>query len=401
MMSVIGGSAILPAAARLPSPNAAGAPGIVRSGRSIESFGARPDASGTKNLAALRRCISACRDDGAPVLVPAGEFALANGGDPIVLDLTRIVRGAPHAIALTGLAGPGQSVLRIEGRSGGLRFEGPTDWFDPVIEGLGFIGGLAGPLVSIGRDDFSDPVNMLRLFDVSIENSFDQGPVAALRLNYIAPGSVAVGLKANGYADGRGRNYGTAIECRQVECMVFAGGAASNAAVGMAIRDGVNFGINVQGFTFENSNVAFSNEVSTSGAHVVIGCQFSAIIDHAIRSSGCNQSQWIEFVADNFAMDGGTILDPSACEGVWIHDRHGIPTPTLPASGQAIRNLSGRSVQITMWGGMVHAIMMDGTRMEIGTPTQLAPGTALTVPPGSTIGIDYVQPPAWQWRCVG
>ncbi|WP_242139666.1 hypothetical protein [Sphingomonas sp. TREG-RG-20F-R18-01] len=389
------------APARASATVADGSAAIIRSGRSIEAFGARPDASGPVNLRALRACVAACRDDGSPVLVPAGVFPLSDDGRPITLDLTRPVRGAPHAVAFVGLAGPGQSILQVEGRSGGLRFVAATDWFDPVLEGLGFVGALAGPLVSIGRDDFADPVNMLRIRDVAVDNSFNQGAVTALRLNYLAPGSVAIGLKANAYADGRGHNHGTAIECRQVECMTFAGGAASNAATGFAIRDGVNFGITVQGFTFENTDVAFGNDVATSGAHAVIGCQFSEIRTAAIRSIGCNRAQWIEFTANNFAMPTAAIVDPDACEGIRIHNRHGIATPALPPSGAIVRNRSGQPVQVLMWGGLVHSVLIDGIRMGSAEPAALSPGTGVILQPGDTIGLDYVRAPQWHWRSAG
>ncbi|MEG3125884.1 hypothetical protein [Sphingomonas sp. GB1N7] len=401
LLATVGGAPMLPATLTRSITEQNTSPSIVRTGRSIETFGARPDAPGAVNLLALRHCLAACRDDGSPVLVPAGEYALSNLGRPISLDLTRQVRGAPHAVAVVGIAGPGQSLLRIEGRTGGLRFEGPTDWFDPILEGLGFVGALAGPLVSIGRDNFSDPVNMLRIRDVAVDNSFDQGPVTALRLNYLAPGSLAIGLKANAYADGRGNNHGTAIECRQVECMTFAGGAASNATTGFAIRDGVNFGITVQGFTFENTDVAYSNEVATSGAHAVLGCQFSEIRQRAIRSTGCNQSQWIEFVANNFALSATSIVDPKACEGVRIHGRQGISTPPLPASGTLLRNFSGQPVQVSIWGGLVRALLIDGARMDGVEPTPMPVGTGIILSPGSAIGLDYVSAPNWRWSNAG
>ncbi|WP_267414533.1 MULTISPECIES: hypothetical protein [unclassified Sphingomonas] len=398
LMSMLGSSAILSEAGVASFPTKpAGTPAIVSAGRSIEMFGARPDASGAINLQALRHCIAACREDGSPIYIPAGTFTLANDGQPIILDLTRRIRGAPHAVALVGLAGAGQSLLQIDGSTGGIHFEGPTDWFDPVIEGVSVVGALAGPLVSIGRSDFSDPVNMLRLRDVSLENSFNRGSVTALRLNYLAPGSVAIGLKANAYSDGRGQNYGTAIECRQVECMTFVGGAASNADIGFAIRDGVNFGVSVQGFTFENTNVAFSNEIATSGSHIISNSQFSEVRGKAIQSTGCNRSQWIDFIANNYAILDTAIVNPEACEGVRIHDRHGVVTPLLPASGTTTRNLTGRQIQVMMWGGVVSSLVVDHVRMQTSNSGALPLGTTVMLDPGSTIVVDYTHSPSWAW----
>lgn len=376
----------------------AAGPAVVRAARSITSFGARPDAPGDVNLHALRACIEACREDGAPVLVPVGRFNLTNAQRPIILDLTRMTRGALRAVPLIGEAGPAHSILHVEGQWSGIHLQGAADWFDLVVEGIGISGAMADTLVSIGRNDFSDPVNMARLRDVAVENSFDRGPVVALRLNYMAPGSLAMGLKVNAYADGKGRNYGTALECRQVESMSFIGGAASNAAVGVAVRDGVNFGILLQAFTFENTDVGFSNEVSTSGAHAVTGCQFSEIGLRAIRSTGCNQSQWIEFTASNFAMKAEKILEPDACEGVWIHDRQGIETPSMPRSGAPLRNLTGRSVQVLIWGGAVQTLIIDGVRMGGGKDMPLPFLASLSLRPGSRITVEYSQKPTWQWQ---
>lgn len=398
VIAAAGGGAMLPSPNSIASMTAG--PGLVRAARSIAAFGARPDAPGDINLRALRACIEACREDGAPVLVPIGQFNLANAERPIVLDLTRMTRGALRAVPLIGEGGPAHSLLHVEGQRGGIQLQGASDWFDLIVEGVGVSGAMADALVSIGRNDFTDPVNMARLRDVAVENSFDRGSVVALRLNYIAPGSLAMGLKVNAYADGHGRNYGTALECRQVENMSFIAGAASNASIGVAVRDGVNFGILLEAFTFENTDIGFSNEVSTSGAHTITGCQFSEIGMRAIRSKGCNQSQWIEFAACNFAMEPKKILDPIACEGIWIHDRHGIETPTIPPSAASLRNSTGRSVRVLIWGGAVKALIIDGVRMGGGQEIALPIGTSVTLQPGSTIAMEYSQKPVWQWQNI-
>ncbi|WP_157136870.1 hypothetical protein [Sphingomonas sp. PAMC 26617] len=359
---------------------------------SIERFGARPDASPEINLKAFLRCLAQCRQDGTPLLIPAERYELQSPHAPI--DLTRIARNARRAIAIIGTGGPGSSVLSL--KAGGLQFASLTDWFDPTFEGFSVIGNTNRALFEIGNSDFSDPVNMMRIRDVYVENSSAQQSATGVVLNYIAPGSYAIGLKSNVYSDGKTAFAGTALRCRQVEAMSFVGGAAGNAAVGVHIVDGFNFGLSFTGMTFENCAVAVQHVSDKSGGHVFQGCQFSNLRDWSIESFAANESAWIELIACNFTM-AEPLVNPVRYHGVRIRDRRNIETPVVPKSGTAVNNATGRDVDIYIWGGNITEMEILGAWMPYGN----ADVRMVRLAPGRQISLRWKAMPSWKWHNGG
>lgn len=69
-----------------------------------------------------------------------------------------------------------------------------------------------------------------------------------------------------------------------------------------------------------------------------------------------------------------------------------VTAPTLPASGTALTNPFWRTCEVTIAGGTVTQIAVDGANRLITSGT-------VTVPPGKTIAVTYSVAPSWSW-CV-
>ena len=237
---------------------------------------------------------------------------------------------------------------------------------------------------------------MLHIHDLYLENGLEKPEAVALRLNYIAPGGYAIGLKCNAYSALGKINVGTAVEFRQVECMTLIGGAIGNAAVGVKIDGGVTFGLVFSGITFENCNVSIQHLSPLSGGHSFQGCQFSNIVDWAIQSAASLTSEWIEFNTCNFALPGD-LVDPRHHAGVRISDRRNIATPSLPRSGEPITNATGRHLDIYLWGGEIKRITLNGSPMSV--PARAVPAVIfLRLAPGQVMVLDWVAAPTWAWH---
>ena len=358
-------------------------------GHSVKNYGAVGDGS-TNDYTAFANTLTRCLDTGAPMIIPAGDYLwdLTSVGTAL-WDVTRTVRGAKRAIKIIGM-GQGQTSIHITNATSiAWQIASTTDWFDPYLEGFTIYGSFNFPLLVIGKNDYSDPVNMLHIKDVSVENSNNGSSNEALRLNYIAGGS-AYNLRCNAYSNGSGTNTGTALRIRQAEFLSFVGGAAGNAARGVDFTDGVSFGCTFIGQTYENSDYCFSNRSANSGAHTVMGSQFSNVATYAIYSSASLSGEPLTFIGNNYT-PSGALVDPSNYSGVRIVHSRSVSTPSLPASTVAATNTTGHSVMVYIWGGTVTAVTVDGFAFGLTSGVFI-------VQPGSTIAVTYSVVPSWQWR---
>src|SRR5579875_1168113 len=65
-------------------------------------------------------------------------------------------------------------------------------------------------------------------------------------------------------------------------------------------------------------------------------------------------------------------------------------TPTVPATGTAVTNTNAYPVQVSITGGTVTAVTVNGKS------TGLTSGS-FVVPPGGTISMTYTAAPTWVW----
>ncbi|HKR17665.1 hypothetical protein [Rhizorhapis sp.] len=358
-------------------------------GLNVKGYGALGDGS-TNDYTHFTDTLAQCVATGAPMFIPPGDYLwdLTSVGTAS-WDVTRTVRGAKRAIPIIG-AGLGQTSIHItNGTSIAWQIASSSDWFDLTLEGFTVYGAMDIPLLVIGKNDYSDPVNMMAIKNVSVENSYNGTGNEAVRLNYITGGE-AINLRCNSYSNGSGTNKGSALRIRQGEFLSFVGGAAGNAARGVDFTDGVSFGCTFIGQTYENSDYCFSNRSANSGAHTVMGSQFSNVATYAIYSSASLSGEPLTFIGNNYT-PSGALVDPSNYSGVRIVHSRSVSTPSLPASTVAATNTTGHSVMVYIWGGTVTAVTVDGFAFGLTSGVFI-------VQPGSTIAVTYSVAPSWQWR---
>lgn len=68
-----------------------------------------------------------------------------------------------------------------------------------------------------------------------------------------------------------------------------------------------------------------------------------------------------------------------------------LPAPSMPLTTVPITNPYGDECSVTITGGTVTAVTVNGTQVASGT------GVNVAVPPGGTIAITYSAAPAWTW----
>ena len=168
------------------------------------------------------------------------------------------------------------------------------------------VGTFAFPLVAIGMDDYSDPVNMIDITNVAIQNGANSPTAEGLRLNYIAGGQTR-GLRVNCYADGQGNNNGTALRVRQAAFVTFVGGGFGNAQRSVDFTDGTSLNCTFIGQTFENTNIGISHRSSNSGGHTFHSPQITEVTQFAVQSTGALASKTVILQSPNIAASTATI----------------------------------------------------------------------------------------------
>lgn len=67
-----------------------------------------------------------------------------------------------------------------------------------------------------------------------------------------------------------------------------------------------------------------------------------------------------------------------------------VTTPAMPASTVAVKNTTGKQLSVTITGGTLTSVVIDGT--QAGTVAGSYP-----LKPGSSISITYSVAPTWAW----
>lgn len=359
------------------------------SSASVKWFGATGDGV-TNDYTAFNRCKDSCVLSGAEMHIPAGDYLwdLTSVGTAL-WDVTRTVRGAKRAFPIIG-AGLGQTAIHITNATSiAWQLATTIDWFDLTLRDFTVYGSFNFPLLVLGKNDFSDPINMVSISNVSVENSNTGSSNEAVRMNYIT-GGIATNLRCNSFSNGAGTNTGVALRLRQVEFMTFLGGSAGNADRGVDFTDGTSFGCFFASQTYENSDYCFSNRSANSGAHTVIGGQFSNVGTFPIFSSAFLTGEPLTFIGSNYT-PAGALVDPANYQGVRIVHNRGVTTPAVPASTVSTTNATGVPILVYIWGGTVTAITIDGFSFGLTSGT-------FVLQPGSAISVTYTVVPTWEWK---
>lgn len=285
-----------------------------------------------------------------------------------------------------------------------ISFGPPVGWFRPKLYGFSINGSLNAPLVKIGRDDLTDQPNIIHLEEFGAYNPVASGTNSeALRINS-AYGGVVINCNFNCYANGLGANYGYALRLRQCQFLNFTGGSFGNAGYGVAFTDGVSLSCGFYNVDVENVSFCFSNQSSSSGKHIIDGCQLSLWTSAAL-SAPAQIGNTTTFRARecNFQPGSGgpynsNQIDPTNYSQIVVEDAQTISTPSLAGNGVAVANKTGKAVFIQLAGGSsLNALVIEGI-----TLSSLTSGASVTgvLRPGASVTPSYGSGATWSWTPV-
>lgn len=268
------------------------------------------------------------------------------------------------------------------------------------FEGWCIQGKYDGPLVTIGKDDFSDAFNGCR-FTLTVNNDSLSDAAEGLRLNYV----LASDIFATVNCGGTGRpgqptspGHGAAVVMRQASFnrLMLAGGHAN---VGLALRDGYSFANQFEAVDFEEVNTCVEISSANASRNLFSSGQFvgTEIInatagDGNLFDAGCNLSPYA----------GGSL--GTNLSGVEIRKgarrtHLAAAGPALPASGVPFVNQTGEKCLVHIWAGNVSHIAVkarDGGSVGIN-PQVAGEGTTVMLHPEWSVALTYSATPAWRW----
>ncbi len=147
----------------------------------------------------------------------------------------------------------------------------PGDCFFPQILDIGMKGNLAGTVLQIGKDDYSDPINR-PLLRVAAKNSNTGAASRAVRINHVVNGDIVIGATCG--ATGVVGGNGIALTVRQL-IMSRVTGACSSAEYGIVFDDGNTFGNNFAAMNVGNVKTCVSQQSQHSGNNTFANGNFS------------------------------------------------------------------------------------------------------------------------------
>jgi len=273
-----------------------------------------------------------------------------------------------------------------------LQIFATTDWYDFQLSDLQITGSLAGALVVIGKNDFSDPLNTATFSNLIILNSANNASAEGLRINYVV-NSNFIGCRANCFADGLGNNAGVALRARQAEFCTFTNGSYGNAEYGVQFTDGFSFGNVFLGTDHENVDYCVSTDTTNSGNNTFVGGQFSLWVVACFKTTGSLSTNAITVINANYSNGASVapVIDPVNFGKIRKIDGNPISTPSVPATNVTAANITGKKVLVTFWGGSITQATVNA--FSIGVTNG-----SVVVEHGQAISLTYTGAPAWLWQ---
>jgi len=258
-------------------------------------------------------------------------------------------------------------------------------------------GRVAGPVLRIGKNDFSDAFNSCSFILVVNNDSLDDA-AEGTRFNYVLQSDV--NLVSNCGGTGRpgeptAPGHGKAIVIRQACFNTFhlAGGQAN---IALYLTTGA---------IFSNTFVSFDAEEVSIG----IKCDSPSASRNAFDAGQVLGQTTFDFTAGNTNIirsgvnpafySGGSI--GANLVGVEIERlafTAQLADPAIPASGVYWKNTSGSKVQVMVFAGNVQLIQVkspDGGVKDFN-PQVVGESITVTLPPNWSIAVTYSNQPAWR-----
>src|SRR5262249_27618244 len=126
-----------------------------------------------------------------------------------------------------------------------------------------------GYAVVIGKTDFSDAHNALKLDHLVVNNASTSSAAGGLQLNYVLDSDIYA------VADSAGGGAGLALEQTQFSRISGAGSAAGTGGAAMLLENGFNFANTVFGFDFEVAPTCLSITFAHDGQNTFVSPYFN------------------------------------------------------------------------------------------------------------------------------
>ena len=204
-----------------------------------------------------------------PVHLPAGTYKVTSG---LAIDYAGQAANGFRLISegatIDGVTVPSGPVLRVE-CSGGTA-SSPANCFYFKEEGALFVrADTPGYAVAIGKTDFSDAHNALKLDNLVVNNASTSATAGGLQLNYVLNSDIYA------VADSGGGAAGIALEQTQFSRISGAGSAAGTGGSAMALENGYDFSNTIFAFDFEVAPTCLSITSNHDGQNTFVSPYFN------------------------------------------------------------------------------------------------------------------------------
>jgi hypothetical protein len=331
------------------------------------------------DTSAIQTTIATAITNGWPVHIPAGTYKVTSG---LVIDYAgqaasgfRLISEGATLDGRTIATGP---VVQIQCSGGTV--SSPTGCFYFKEEGSLFVNAdTPGYAVIIGKTNFADAHNSLKLDHLIVNNASTASTAGGLQLNYLLDGDVYA------VADSAGGAAGIALEQVQFSRLSGAGSAAATGGAAMLLENGYNFANTVFAFDFEVAPTCLSITFAHDGQNTFVSPYFSCTT--AVNATASDRNLLINptyssAVVNRGPQSTGVSVIGTGSWTAWQFPSAGSYTAAGIDDGTVLSsyNAPGASLAVTLPApGAVNA----GWRM--GFATDNGKGLTLTAPSGAIL----------------
>jgi Pectate lyase superfamily protein len=331
------------------------------------------------DTSALQTTINAAVANNWPVHLPAGTYKVRSG---LTIDYAgqagngfRLISEGATIDGTTVASGP---VLQVECSGGTV--SSPAGCFYFKEEGALVIkADTPAYAVVIGKTDFSDAHNAIKLDHLIVNNSSTSSSAGALQLNYVLDSDIYA------VADTAGGGAGIALEQTQFSRISGAGSAAATGGAAMLLENGFDFANTIFAFDFEVAPTCLSITFSHDGQNTFVSPYFNCTT--AINATASTRNLLINptyagLVVNRGPQSTGVRIVGTGSWSAWQFPSAASYTASGVDDGTAISsyNAPGASLAVTL---LDPASAGAGWRM--GFATDNGKGMTVTAPSGSIL----------------
>ncbi|HZK91154.1 MAG TPA: hypothetical protein VFC56_13495 [Stellaceae bacterium] len=221
------------------------------------------------DTSAIQTTINTAIANNWPMHIPAGTYKVTSG---LAIDYAgqagsgfRLISEGATIDGMTVASGP---VLQVDCSGGTV--SSPANCFYFKEEGALFVrSDTPGYAVAIGKPDFSDAQNAIKLDNLVVNNTSTSSAAGALQLNYVLNSDIYA------IADSSGGAAGIALEQTQFSRISGAGSAAGTGGTAMTLENGYDFSNTIFAFDFEVAPTCLSITTNHDGQNTFVSPYFN------------------------------------------------------------------------------------------------------------------------------